>query len=232
MKKFGIIVFIVAIAVGVAFSNLFSFGKISGKLFTFSIGSSINGSGTTASETRKLDSFTGVDVGGIFQVDVVAGKDFEVQVEADDNLLEHIKTEVSDGVLKISSTDRLKSSNGLRVRVSAPDNNNIEVSGVCKLSVSGLKNSDLRVGTSGASKVKLEGETEKLAIDVSGASKVDAENLKAVNAKVETSGASHVNVFVTGRLVTDSSGASKIGYSGDPLSVEKNTSGVAKVYKN
>jgi hypothetical protein len=36
-------------------------------------------------------------------------------------------------------------------------------------------------------------------------------------------------VFVTERLNSDASGASKIQYSGNPASVEKNTSGASSV---
>lgn len=231
MKKFGIIIFIVAILVGVVFANLFSFGRVSGNLFNFSIGRSVKGSGVTASEVRNVSGFTGVDVGGVFEVEITAGNDFEVTVEADENLLQYIRTEVDGGVLKISSTERIKSHEPLRVRVSSPTIESLEASGVCKVSLTGVRNNSLNIGTSGASKVSLAGETSLLTVDVSGASSVDGESLKAENARVEASGASKVNVFVTGRLVTDASGASKIGYSGGPTSVEKNTSGASKVYQ-
>jgi hypothetical protein len=231
MKKFGIIIFIVAILVGVVFANLFSFGRVSGKLFNFSIGRSVKGSGVAASDVRNVGSFKGVDVGGIFEVEIIAGKEFEVRVETDDNLLQYVKTEVDAGVLKISTTERMKSHEPLRVRISAPSIESVEASGVCKVSLAGVKNSELRIDTSGASKIRLEGETTSLSVDVSGASSVDGENLKAENANVEASGASNVSVFVTGRLVSDASGASKIGYSGNPASVEKNTSGASKVYQ-
>jgi hypothetical protein len=231
MKKFGVIIFVVALLVGVVFANLFSFGRVSGKIFNISFGSAIQGSGVAATDVRNVGNFKGVDVGGVFEVEIVAGKDFEVQVEADNNLIEHVKTEVSGGILKITSSERLKSQTPLRIRVSAPNIESVDASGVAKVSVSGVKNDELRIDTSGASKVKVEGETASLSVEVSGASRVDAESLKAVNATVDASGASHVDVFVTGKLVSEASGASKIGYGGSPTSVEKNTSGASKVFQ-
>ena len=228
MKKLGIIIFVIALSLGVVFSNLFSFGKASARFFNFSF-NAVVGSGVAATESRDLDEFKGIDVGGVFQVEVTAGKDYGVVVEADDNLLQYVKTEVSGGVLRISSTERLKSSTPLRIRVSAPDIESIEGSGACKISVAELKSSELRVDTSGASKVNLAGEAASLTIGVSGASNVNAENLKAENATVDASGASKVEVFVTGRLVSEASGASKISYAGNPTSVTKDTSGAAKV---
>ena len=229
MKKIGILIFVVAIVVGVTVANVLSFGKASGNIFTFSFGSGIKGSGVASSETRSADEFTGVDVGGVFQVEVTAGKEYSVQVQADDNLLPYVKTEVVSGVLHISTRERINSQTPLRVIVSAPEIEHLDVTGASKLSLSGVMNSELGIHTSGASKLKVEGETSELNIEVSGASSIDAEALRSKTATVDASGASKVSVFVTERLSSDASGASKVQYSGNPVSVEKKTSGASSV---
>jgi hypothetical protein len=229
MKKFGILIFIFAVIFGVVFANLFSFGRASGQIFSFSLGSCVKGSGVAKSEVRETAEFTGVDVGGVFNVEITIGKDHSVEVEADDNLLEHIRTEVRGGILKIETSERIKSETGIRVRVTAPNIERLEASGVAKVSVAGINNRSIDVDTSGASKVKLDGTTADLTIEVSGASKIDAAALKAENANVDASGASHVDVFVTGRLTSEASGASKVSYAGNPSSVDKNSSGAGRV---
>ena len=83
--------------------------------------------------------------------------------------------------------------------------------------------------SSGASKIKIAGETAKLTVDVSGGTQIDAEELNAGDADVEASGASHVNVKVSGSLRTEASGASKIVYIGEPSNVERKTSGASSV---
>ena len=231
MKKFGIIVFIVAIVIGVLFANLFSFGRASGKIFNFSFSSGIKGSGTSASEVRTIDGFESIDVGGVFHVDITAGKDFEIEVVGDDNLLQYVETSVESGVLKISTSERIKSHGPINIRISAPNIEELNASGACKVNLSGIKNSSLTIDTSGASKINLTGETSSLTIDVSGASAIDAQGLKAENATVDASGASRVEVFVTNRLTSEASGASKIGYLGNPSNIEKNSSGVSKIYQ-
>ena len=231
MKKFGIIVFIVAILIGVFFANLFSFGRTSGKIFNFSFNTGIKGSGNSASEKRSIDGFKSVDVGGVFHVDITAGKDFEIEITGDDNLLQYVETRVESGVLKISSSERIKSHKGINVRISAPNIEELDASGASKVNLSGVKNSALTIDTSGASKINLSGETSSLTIDVSGASAIDAQGLKAENATVDASGASRVEVFVTDRLMSEASGASKIAYLGNPSNVEKNSSGASKIYQ-
>lgn len=229
MKKIGIIIFAVAILLGVFVSSFFSFGRLSEKAFNFSFTSGVKGSGNIASETRDVGSFSGVDVSGIFQVEITAQKDFAIEIEADDNLLSLIKTEVRGGVLRIETEKRVSTSNPLKIRISAPDIENIEASGASRVSLANVKNDELRVDTSGASKINISGETVNLLIEVSGASSIDAENLKAENANVDACGASHVSVFATGELKSDASGASKIVYSGSPKNIEKKSSGASSV---
>ena len=230
MKKFGFLIFIIALIVGSVVAGFVNWGKTSAKLFNleFNVGGA-KGNGNLQSESRDVRGFKGVDVSGIFEVEIVAQKDFDVRVEADENLLQYIKTEVDDGMLEISCSKRIKSSSGLKVLISAPDIEKLEVSGVAKVSVSNLKNAGMNVDTSGASKISLHGETDKLVIDVSGASAIDAESLKARAATVDASGASKISVFATEAVRADASGASRITYAGGATDVVKKTSGASSV---
>lgn len=232
MKKTGIIIFAAAILIGVAFTSFLSLGNTTAKIFNFSIGSGTHGSGNVVLEKRDVGDFNGVDVGGVFQVEIVAQKDPGVEIEADDNLLPLIKTEVNGGVLKISTNGNIKSKSAIRVRISALDIDSIEASGASKVSVSDIKNSELKIDTSGASKVTLSGETGSLSVDISGASSLNANGLKAENATVDASGASYADVNVSEQLIADASGASKINYSGSPKSAEKHSSGAGHVTNN
>lgn len=229
MKKKALIIFAVALVAGCLLANILPFGRVSNRIFNISFGSGVRGSGVTASEKRSVDGFTGVDVGGIYQVELVAQKDFSVEVEGDDNIVPLVKTYVSGGVLRIEGEKRFNSQNPIIVRVSAPTIESIDASGACKVSAADLKSQKLSIDTSGASEIKLSGEAASLTIDVSGASSVNAEDLRAESASVDASGASSVSVFATGRLVADASGASKINYSGNPANVEKKATGASRV---
>jgi hypothetical protein len=228
MKKIGLIVFIFALVVGVVLASISSFGKISGKLFSFNIGG-VKGSGSMKTETRDLSGFSAIDVSGAFEVEIVAQKDFSVEVEADDNLLELIKTEIDGDTLKIKSEKSIKSSNPLRIRISAPNIESLDLSGASKVNIVNLNNDSLSLDSSGASKIKLEGTTKSFDVEMSGASKLDAENLKAENVSVDSSGASSAFVYVTNELKVDLSGATNVTYSGSPKSVHKKASGASSV---
>jgi hypothetical protein len=176
MKKVGFSVFIVALILGVGVASFVSWGKATARIFNvgFSIGG-VQGSGNVTSETRDVSEFHGVDVSGVFEVEIVAQKDFGVQIEADDNLLEYIKTEVDDGIPRDLNDPQDQIERHAEDQDLGPDIDNLSTSGVAKISLVDLKNGGLKVDSSGVSKMTLAGETDKLVIDVSGAAKIDAE---------------------------------------------------------
>ena len=233
MKKIGVIVFAVCIVVGLAFANFFSFGRLTNRLFNFKIdvGSHTTGSGNSASEKRGVSGFTAVEVSGVFQVEIVAGKEYSIEIQADDNILPLIETNVSGDTLRIGLEHSVKTRNDMIVRITAPNIKRVQASGAAKINASGIKNDSFSVDTSGASKVVLIGETAKLDIHVSGASNIDAEQLPAVNVNIDSSGASKIAVNATGELHTQASGASRITYTGNPRSVDNHTSGASSITK-
>ncbi|MBK8302740.1 MAG: DUF2807 domain-containing protein [Chloracidobacterium sp.] len=230
MKKIGILIFVAALVIGLVVSNMFSFGRATGNFFNFSLNfKGVKGSGNMSAEDRSISGFHGIDVGGVYQVEITAQKEYSVRIEADDNLLPLIQTEVNDGILKIESERRISPKSKIRIIIGAPNIDKLEVSGVANVTLNDLKNSDLTIDSSGASKIKLTGETAKLTVDVSGATKIDAETLTAGNANIEASGACNVTVNVSGELRADASGASRIIYGGSPTNIIKDTSGASKV---
>lgn len=229
MKKFGIIIFIFALVVGLVVTNFFSFG---GSFFKSPISLSfgkIKGSGNVVSESRNVSDFKKVKVSGIFRVEIVAQKNFSVKVEADDNLLEFIKTELNGDTLSIKSKKSISGTKSILVKVSAPDIEKLDVSGVSRTNLSNVNNETLEIDTSGASRVSVSGHTKNLVADLSGASRIKAAELKAMSVSVDSSGASRASVFAAEKLVADLSGASSVSYGGNPAELIKETSGVSRL---
>ena len=227
MKKFGLIAFIGALILGIVIASVFSFGKFS--LNLFSLSEKVKGSGNVQTQDREVSNFTKIDVSGVFKVEVTLQRDVDVKVEADDNLLPFIRTEVNDDTLQIKSKKKLSTRNPLVVKVSVPNIEALETSGASKIEMTNVNNESLTVDSSGASKIKVEGITKNLTVDSSGASIINAENLKSENAFIDSSGASKINVFVSNTLEADLSGASNVVYSGSPKNIKKKASGVSCV---
>ncbi len=224
MKKTGLIVFVFALAIGLTFSTNCSFGS-------FNNLSGVQGSGTSKNETRDVTGFTKIDAGGAINVQVFAQKDYSVEVQADDNLLTNIKTEISGDTLKIYSEDRISPKTQINVKISMPSIESLDVSGASSGNVVNIKTDSLELRASGASKISVKGETQTLKAGASGASTIDAEALQVEDAEVEASGASKAIVSVTNELNIEASGASKISYIGEPKNITQNSSGASSITK-
>jgi hypothetical protein len=228
MKKVKVIIFIAALVIGLmiakSFGAVLGFGNVSFNFF-----SGIRGSGVSQIEKREVANFKQIDVSGMIEVEVVAQKGFSVEVEADDNLMEYVKTEVDGDTLKLYTKNRISPRTKIRVMISMPELTGADVSGVSKLTAHDLKTESFNLDVSGASKIEINGEARNLKIEASGASKINAENLKVSNADIDVSGATQVTVNATEEVRADASGASKVNYVGQPKNVIKDTSGASRV---
>ena len=219
MKKLGFTIFLSAFLIG-----LISVVSCS----VADLGSSA-GSGNIKTEKRDVSGFTKINAGGAVTLQIDAQKEFSVEVQADDNLLSFIKTEVSGDTLKISVKDKISSKSKILVKISMPAITSLDVSGASGAVVSNVKADSIELEASGASKIKINGETSDLKIESTGASGVDAEGLAAGNAKVSAGGASNATVSVSNNLIADAFGASSIYYTGDPKNVEPKSSGASSI---
>ena len=116
MKKFGLIVFAAALLIGLIFANGCGFGNIN----TID---GIRGSGTLRSEKRNVSEFTKIDAGNAVNLVITTQKDFNLTIEADDNILELIKTEMSGDTLKIYSEGKFSTKQNININCSGSETN-------------------------------------------------------------------------------------------------------------
>lgn len=195
-------------------------------------GGGVAGSGVRKTEKRVVSDFKKIEVGGGFEVEVVAQqKEQTLELEGDDNILPLIETEVRNGTLYVESKKSFNTKKAIHLKISAADVQAMGISGACKTSVKNIKADRFELDVSGASNVTVQGEAASLKIDSSGASEIDTEKLTARSVNVSTSGAGTTRVFASEEISADASGASKIIYSGDPKVVNKKDSGASSVTK-
>jgi len=224
MKKVDLIVFAAASLIGLTFANGCGFGGLN------DIGG-VQGSGAVKSEQRSVSGFSKVDAGGALNIELAAQKDFSVVIEADDNLLQYIKTEVSGDTLKIYTEGKISMQKKASVKISMPEVKALNISGASTASISNVKADALNLNASGASKITIDGEANDLTVEASGASGINAEALKVVNADVEASGASSATISAANEVKADASGASSIYYTGEPKNVMPKSSGASSIKK-
>jgi hypothetical protein len=176
----------------------------------------VGGSGTLAKETRNVDDFHAVEVGGAFEVETEVGPAVTVTVIGDDNLLPYLTTEVHDGRLRIGQTKSLRPRAGLTVLLTTPRLDGLEVSGATDATVRGIETERFDLEVSGAGDVELSGQVTRLNVEISGAGDLHARALEAQSVHVELSGAGEAEVSAAERLEVDVSGAGDVDYWGDP----------------
>ncbi len=194
-------------------------------------GKGVKGSGVRKTENRVVPEFKGVEAGGAFEIEVTAQAENGLEIDGDDNILPLIKTEVRGGVLHIGSDKGFNVSEPIQIKISTKDIQSLDLSGASQAIVKNIKNDRFEIDVSGASNIKIQGETASLKIDSSGASKIDCEKLTARSVNVSTSGAGTTRVFASEELTAEASGASTIIYSGEPKVVNKKDSGASTITK-
>lgn len=194
-------------------------------------GGGVRGSGNRVTEKRDVPGFLSVEVSGAYEVEIVAQKERSLEITGDDNILPLVTTEVRGSVLHISSSKNYNVNRSITIKLTVPDLEGLSTSGASKISVSGIKNANFKIDSSGASKLALAGETKKLNIGTSGASNIDAKDLHAEKVGVESSGAGYVSVYATEQLDATASGAAHIDYYGDPKTVNPEVSGAGSINK-
>ena len=209
----------------------------------------VRGNGDVTTETRNVSSFNAIVVTGSVDVYLSQGEEEKVSVEADENLLEIIRTEVEGSTLHIYEKKNIRKAEARKVYITFREINSLIAKGATDIyGRTPLRSKTLELGISGASDVTLEiytdelicrvdgaadaylsGEAKAMIARVSGSSDLEAANLISQTCQVEASGASDAQVHATESLDAKASGSSDIEYRGNPKTLRKEESTAADI---
>jgi hypothetical protein len=190
-------------------------------------------------EERAVGPFSKLRVENGIDVVLIQGDRPSLTIEADDNVLKDIVTEVDGGELRISRSRRSGAQffgSDAKVRLTFVQLSGIQASGgsdidsgsdikLDELSVSASGGSDidlaveakrLELSLSGGSDLKLRGSAETLTITASGGSDIAAGDLGADRVTLRVSGGSDAHVNAKDAIELDASGGSDVTVSGNP----------------
>jgi hypothetical protein len=187
------------------------------------------GSGVIKKEKRDLKTFSAIDTSGAYTIDVTCQKPAGLELEADDNILPLIKTEVRDGILFVSNDQPYHSSKSVTLRIALPELNSVTNHGAGQIKIADANSSDLKIDSTGVASIDAAGTAKSIQISSTGAGDIDTSKLRADKAKVEVSGAASVDVYASEQLDVNVSGAGNVSYSGNPKVVNKHVSGIGSV---
>lgn len=200
-------------------------------------GERIRGNGNAETEQRSLSSFDGLVSHGSFDVYVTTSDNYSVQVEADENLLPYIETEVEGGTLKISTRRgyNLRPRRNIKITVAAPYFNELSSHGSgnirgenllkanerARLHLFGSGNIDVDIeapsvdaSISGSGNISVAGTSNRVSSSIHGSGDIRAADLKAEEAKVEIAGSGNVEVNASEKLDINIMGSGGVKYRG------------------
>lgn len=219
------------------------------------LGGGVPGSGQTLTETRNTGAFEAIAVeypGA--EITIQQGDRENVELEADDNLLPQLSTEVLSRTLTIKSTATdwnamVNPSKPVKIDITVKDLTAI----ILSAPVGDLKVNDLHVGTlklvvsggaqvrlkgiqvdvldsvlSGAGDIQVSGTADEVKLILSGLGDFNAADLQSNKADIELSGMGGATVRVEEELAATITGAGSIQYFGHPR-VEQSVNGAGSV---
>ncbi len=220
------------------------------------VGPDVKGSGNIESEARQVAPFSGVDVEGSADVTVTYGTEQSVTITTDDNILPIITTEVSNGVLTIDSKESYSTRHGVKVAVTIPLLESVEINGSGDVVVEGtqlenrpvesfrieidgsgnvrvpqLNAAKARAQIDGSGDITLGGTGGTLEAEIDGSGDINAEEFRVLNAVVRVEGSGDIRVYATESLEASVSGSGDIYYRGDPKVVQKSISGSGEIIR-
>ncbi|MCM4173365.1 DUF2807 domain-containing protein [Arenibacter sp. TNZ] len=203
--------------------------------FDINFGNGKKGNGIVEEDHRSITSdFTLISASEGLDVYVTQGNDFQIVVEADQNVIDLIGTDVKNGTLRIHAIENIgratkkvyvtlpvitaleTSSGAALITQNAIRAQNIELSASSgsRLQIEDLKAEKVTADSSSGADIKVVGETETLYSNASSGSGIKAENLITSKCHASASSGAGITVNVSESLIAEASSGGDIRYTG------------------
>ncbi|MQC26583.1 MAG: DUF2807 domain-containing protein [Chloroflexi bacterium] len=216
-------------------------------------GGGVRGSGNVVTESRQLGDFEEITIEYPAQVVVRQGASSSVVIEAEDNLVQQLESEVRGDRLTIKNResdwrDRVNPSEPVHLTITVvnltdvhfptageleilgltTDSLSLHLGGAGNIMIQDLNADNFECRISGAGNIDANGTVQTMRLEISGFGNFDAHDLKSQTANVQINGAGNATVRVAEELTAKISGAGSVDYYGSP-EVSRQISGLGSV---
>ena len=157
----------------------------------------VRGKGPVVSEERSLPDFSELDLLGEGDVYIEVGEQTAVRVEAQENLLPYLETEVEGNTLRIRTRKgaNLYSTEPIRFYVTVRALNSIQLSGSGDIFVKTLSADQLNVNLIGSGNVRMDDlDSDRLKLRLGGSGKIELDELNANEIDTDIFGSGNVRI--------------------------------------
>jgi len=201
-------------------------GAFGALLLTGCIASADMAMADNARETRDLDTFDEVIIGGAMDITIEVGKAQSVTIDVDEDYLEDVVTEVRNGKLRITQEGRRWYNTELKVHITVADLNGFQVDGAVDATIKNIDSDDFDLEIGGAADLELTGKCGEARFEINGAGDIDAKEFECKSVEVIINGAGDADVFASDTVIARLSGIGNVVVWGEPKNVRPKIDGL------
>ena len=215
--------------------------------------SKVKGNGNIITEKRTTSNYNGIRSSGSFHVLLVNGKEGEITLKGEENILPLIETIIENNTLKIrfQKNTNVRTTKKVIITVPVTDIETITLAGsgniesknvlkgeniITKLSGSGSINlvtntEEINAEITGSGNINLEGTAVHFNTKITGSGDVKAYELQAEEVQIKITGSGSVKANVSKRIAAKITGSGNVYYQGNPKYVNSKTTGSGSIIK-
>jgi len=211
----------------------------------------IKGNGNVVTVKRTISNYDGISAGGSFDVILVKGKEGEIEIEGEENIIPYLETEVRGNTLQVKyrKNTSISTRKKLTVTVAYEDLDMISLGGSgningenlikandLKVSLGGSGNialqidaDEIRADIGGSGNIKLTGNSNELTSSIAGSGSIKAYDLETEILNATIAGSGSIKTTVTTEIKAKVAGSGSIYYKGNPKYIDTKSVGSGDV---
>jgi hypothetical protein len=190
----------------------------------------IFGSGNLATESRTVNSFSKISSEGVFEVTVTQGATQSIEITADDNIMNLVKTQVGSNELRLYLDEGYNYRNiTVRANIVVTNLNGLKNFGAGNMDVTNIDNSGtFSIQNEGSGNIEIDGTSTNLNIRNQGSGDILGFDFLVNDCTIDIEGSGNVEISCSGNLDVDIKGSGNVYYKGTP-SINTSISGSGSV---
>lgn len=177
----------------------------------------IFGSGNLVSETRKVSDFNSISSEGVFEVNITQEDTQYVEVTADDNIIQNVRTKVSGKQLSLSLKSARYRDISLKSNIKAAALKGIFNSGSGNINAFNIEQKrEFNVINSGTANITIQGETARLLVLNDGSGDINGFDFTVSSCEIDNVGSGDIRINCIESMDISISGSGNVYYKGHP----------------
>jgi hypothetical protein len=232
---------VIGAALAVVYAPQLGWRRVPSWSFDADFGGAVTGSGVMEAESRTVGDFNSISFEYPAEIIIRQGPSASLRIEAEDNLLPQLSTNVSNGVLTVRNSERdwakrVDPTEPVKISITVVNLRDVDFETAGSVRIEGLESDELDVSLDGAGEITLkdiqvqrldcqlhgagnlraDGAADEVRIEIDGFGSFYGEDLKSSVADVEINGAGNAALRVAERLTAEINGVGSVNYFGSP----------------